>query len=314
MNNTGSLIGTGFVARDMMQIVEALNEDGLLRYWGFSYGTVLGETVAAMFPDKVDKLVLDGVLNPHDYYAGRDVEQCTDSDATFDGFFTSCVAAPELCPLAHENVTAKALKDKVYGLLYRLKYHPIAAGPEISTQIITYDLLKQAVEFAMYNTVFWPSLATAIDGIFAGNYTALLTSPLFSSQDSSVFINYGFDATTGIRASDVRPRTNKIANLYPLIDEFYSKSQIFGDVLASPALAYAQWPFHAKGAYDGDFTCIKTRNPVLFIGNTFDPLTPFVSAKNASAGFEGSVVLEHGGYGVRTPIIIQLASRLTIAL
>ena len=30
----GELIGTAFVARDMMQIVDALQEDGLLRYWG----------------------------------------------------------------------------------------------------------------------------------------------------------------------------------------------------------------------------------------------------------------------------------------
>jgi hypothetical protein len=33
-NETGSLIGTAFVARDMMQIVDALKEDGLLRFWG----------------------------------------------------------------------------------------------------------------------------------------------------------------------------------------------------------------------------------------------------------------------------------------
>ena len=32
----GDLVGTAFVARDMMQIVDALNEDGLLRYWGKS--------------------------------------------------------------------------------------------------------------------------------------------------------------------------------------------------------------------------------------------------------------------------------------
>lgn len=33
-NETGNLIGTAFVARDMMRIVDALGEDGLLRYWG----------------------------------------------------------------------------------------------------------------------------------------------------------------------------------------------------------------------------------------------------------------------------------------
>lgn len=30
----GELVGTAFVARDMMQIVDALQEDGMLRYWG----------------------------------------------------------------------------------------------------------------------------------------------------------------------------------------------------------------------------------------------------------------------------------------
>lgn len=37
-NGTDDLIGTGFVARDMMQIVDALNEDGLLRYFGKMIG------------------------------------------------------------------------------------------------------------------------------------------------------------------------------------------------------------------------------------------------------------------------------------
>lgn len=33
-NKTGQLIGTAFVVRDMMRIVDALREDGMLRYWG----------------------------------------------------------------------------------------------------------------------------------------------------------------------------------------------------------------------------------------------------------------------------------------
>lgn len=38
-NTTGSLVGTAFVARDFMKVVDALGEDGLLRYWGeFSPG------------------------------------------------------------------------------------------------------------------------------------------------------------------------------------------------------------------------------------------------------------------------------------
>jgi pimeloyl-ACP methyl ester carboxylesterase len=34
---------------------------------GFSYGTTLGATVIAMFPDRIDKAVIDGVQNPFEY-------------------------------------------------------------------------------------------------------------------------------------------------------------------------------------------------------------------------------------------------------
>lgn len=37
---------------------------------GLSYGTLLGATVAAMFPDRIGAMVLDGVINPFEYYWG----------------------------------------------------------------------------------------------------------------------------------------------------------------------------------------------------------------------------------------------------
>ena len=106
-NETAEYIGTAFTARDFISVVDALDEDGMLRYWGkswwsltphaffpsplplnflsflslsllpilmrdlslgFSYGTTLGATLAAMFPERIDKMVIDGVQNPHEYY------------------------------------------------------------------------------------------------------------------------------------------------------------------------------------------------------------------------------------------------------
>lgn len=63
-------MGTAYVARDIKAIAEAIGEDGLIRYIGYSYGTLLGATTAAMFPESIGRMLLDGNINPHDYYYG----------------------------------------------------------------------------------------------------------------------------------------------------------------------------------------------------------------------------------------------------
>lgn len=61
LNDTGILrhMSTAYAARDMLEI---LNQTGheKLRYWGFSYGTILGGAFAGLFPDRVERLVSDG--------------------------------------------------------------------------------------------------------------------------------------------------------------------------------------------------------------------------------------------------------------
>jgi pimeloyl-ACP methyl ester carboxylesterase len=63
-------VSTAFVARDMLSITRAHSRDKLM-YWGFSYGTVLGITYAAMFPDNIERLVVDGVADTYDWYDGE---------------------------------------------------------------------------------------------------------------------------------------------------------------------------------------------------------------------------------------------------
>lgn len=35
---------------------------------GFSYGTVLGDTIARLYPTEIGGMVLDGNINPNDYW------------------------------------------------------------------------------------------------------------------------------------------------------------------------------------------------------------------------------------------------------
>jgi pimeloyl-ACP methyl ester carboxylesterase len=87
----GAYMSTPVVAMDMKAIVEALSRSRTeslsrcrsntrpwqiesvdkIQYWGFSYGTLLGETFAAMYPDLVGRMVLDGVVDADRHYAGQ---------------------------------------------------------------------------------------------------------------------------------------------------------------------------------------------------------------------------------------------------
>src|SRR5690349_18717812 len=67
--NNGAILrhlSTANVARDMDALRAAVG-DAKLSYLGFSYGTFLGATYAALFPDRYRALVLDGAVTPDEW-------------------------------------------------------------------------------------------------------------------------------------------------------------------------------------------------------------------------------------------------------
>lgn len=110
----GSILGhatTAHVAQDMVSIVDAWDRwiearglapnalRGKLVYWGFSYGTYLGATFAKMFPDRVGRLVLDGVVDADQYGTFLFGESLTDTEKVLDKFFYYCAQAQTRCAL-----------------------------------------------------------------------------------------------------------------------------------------------------------------------------------------------------------------------
>ncbi|XXH01457.1 hypothetical protein Hte_007817 [Hypoxylon texense] len=250
-----------------------------------------------MFPDRVEKMILDGVQNPHDYYhAQANFEEWTDSDAEFSAFFAGCAASRDNCALATgNNKTAAELEQEVWDLLDTLKYHPLTAR----NYLLDYNTVKSYLVNQLYGSAGWPVAASVINLVLTRQLDTL-ADVLDATGQLNVTDPWAasalYQALAGIYCGDNQVRTEKFEDFLPAVKRLYDTSRILGDNAISVYSACQQWKIKPKETYTGDFN-VKTKSPVLFIGNTFDGLTPLVSAKNVSSTFEGSALLTVNGYG-----------------
>ncbi|KAL4788568.1 TAP-like protein-domain-containing protein [Aspergillus varians] len=296
----GSIISTAFVARDLISVVDALEEDGLLRYWGFSYGSTLGATVAAMFPERIDKVILDAVQNVHEYYhAQANFEEWESSDAVFSAIFSECVkVGPELCPLAAHNRTAEELETAAYGLIDTIKYQPIPVGQ----LVLDYAAVKSIYAQALYSQRGWSTVTTLVDILIygaEGPLEALVgASPAINTSATNLPALISADISlVGIYCLDNQVRTQDFEDFVPAINKLYDLSRVMGDLAMGSYMRCQQWKVKPKETFRGSFDHVQTKKPLLFLGNTLDGHTPLKSAYNVSSGFEGSAVLELDGFG-----------------
>lgn len=160
--NMHQFVSTALTARDMLAIVDALQaeslkypkghhtdqiaaatktEPDLLQYWGFSYGTFLGNTFASMFPNRVGKLILDGNVDPYDYAATGWLKNLFDSNKNLHWFYYSCFHAREKCALYDSNTTSLFdIERKVLHVLEELYQNPVAVATDGADIVTYYDL------------------------------------------------------------------------------------------------------------------------------------------------------------------------------
>ncbi|KAI5119054.1 hypothetical protein M0805_005920 [Coniferiporia weirii] len=298
-------MSTPTVARDMLRIVEASGQDKL-QYWGFSYGTVLGATFAAMFPDKVGRMIIDGVEDPDDYYQGLWSNNLRDTDAALLDIYQACVeVGPHKCSLYEPSVAL--IQARVHALLENIRVAPI---PLYDASTSTYDtvdyaLVRTLMLSALYQThqggaILMDALAALERGDGAPAYARSLRSifSLFMTCDCAgelpvpsgglfetlAAIGCGDSVDRDDSIEDVREAYEKMAEMSNFAETWYPRSQCAG------------WKIRAKHRFNGSFEQ-NTSFPLLIIGNVADPVTPLWNAHKVAKGFKGSVVLTQNSSG-----------------
>ncbi|TEB34822.1 alpha/beta-hydrolase [Coprinellus micaceus] len=290
-------------------IVEAYGEEKL-QYWGFSYGSMLGSTFAAMYLDKVQGLVIDGVGDSNDYYSAAWLNNMVDSEKTLQLFFDHCAeGGPVKCPFYSPNPAD--IKRNLTALYERLQVEPVVVNANTLYGVIDYTLVCSLVFSSLYTPYdsFKP-LADALAQLAAGNGTAVLS----------------------LRPPQVpKCSSDPHEHDWERVDEGFTTKKLlevteFADVWGQLHASCANWP-KGKRLFRGPFIG-NTSYPMPVIVNTagacfaprslsvslahisaLDPVTPLRYAEKIAKGFKDSVVLniDAGGHcSLNAPSICAL--------
>jgi pimeloyl-ACP methyl ester carboxylesterase len=137
-------------------------EQAKLWYYGASYGTILGQTFATLWPERVDRMVLDGVVDADDYFAGGWLTVLADMDASLRQFFADCLTAgSELCPFAGTSSTVQELETRYHALVEGLNRDPILVDQFLTATPVTVNgqNLKRTTLNSLYHPGLYPAFA-----------------------------------------------------------------------------------------------------------------------------------------------------------
>lgn len=129
-------VGTSAVVQDMMHFVElqaaARGKDpktAHINYYGVSYGTLVGQTLVAMYPDRLRRVLLDGNVYGVAHYQGWEPSGIDDFAHGIWMFAKLCYeAGPEWCILAENCKSIDDVQARFDGVLAKLKANPINEG------------------------------------------------------------------------------------------------------------------------------------------------------------------------------------------
>jgi pimeloyl-ACP methyl ester carboxylesterase len=257
---------TANVARDLDILREAIG-DKQLNYMGKSYGTYLGTLYAQFFPDKVGRVVLDGAVDPTISNFQQTLTQAVGFDQAFSSFAKDC-SKKSKCPLPTGEDAAIAEMEKLFAQAAK-KPLPIKS----SNRTLSETMMVLGTASAMYDSsTGWPKLRKAIAQARKGygDEFLKLADEYTGRQSDGSYPNNEFDSGAVIDCLDVEePRT--VTQIKRDAEVFAEKAPLFG-----PYLAYGGLTCKYFGqSQEVSISPVRTTHPIIIIGTTGDPATPY---------------------------------------
>ncbi|WP_432065517.1 alpha/beta hydrolase [Streptomyces sp. C10-9-1] len=307
-------VGTADAARDMDVLRAALGDDRL-SYLGWSYGTSLGTSYGELFPRRVRAMVLDGAVDPSLDWSERAGSQAAGFRSAVDDYAEYCAeVVGDACPAD----TPEGIRALVQELYARTAAEPLPV--EDSEWGLDAPTLHSALVTSMYTPEDqWEALSrglgdaaegdgTRLAGIAAGEEEDAGEEPAGeegSAGEADVGGGEGEQAEeeghpdnsdVAIAAVDCLdvPHPENPREYWKALDRAHLAEGDFGSESVIAALGCRGWPHRGPGPHR---VAAEGLPPVLVVGTTGDPSTPYHEAQSLARQLPGGMLLTFEGLG-----------------
>ncbi|WGD39472.1 alpha/beta hydrolase [Streptomyces cathayae] len=289
-------VSTTDTARDLDLLRRAVGEPHLT-YQGISYGTILGATYAGLFPGKVRAMVLDSNIDPQAW-----THHASDADPRLTTFLrmgsdrTAAATLDRFLALCGSTTTAhcafsaggpKATRTKFDQLVQRLRKQPVGAWTYAATVADTVNSL-----YVVHPG--WTDLAGRLQDLWRGRAPEPAAPPPPPAvPDPNPYL--GEEQGAAVLCGD-SPNPRDPGAYHAMEEAAAARAGDAGRFWTWAAAGCATWPAVAADRYRGPWDK-PTAHPVLVVGTTYDPATPYSNAQAMVEELANARLLTNDGYG-----------------
>lgn len=295
--NTGPLlahIDAASVARDM-DVIRAVLGDDKINYLGYSYGTYLGTMYAELFPEKVGKMVLDGAVDPSVSDLDALAFQMGGFESALRAFVVDCQANNPDCPFPGDEAAAMV---QIRAMLDGIDAKGLVASDGRQLDSAT---VGTGIADYLYSDSLWPDLAVVFTDLFADqpDSTFAAADDYNGRNADGTYADNSNDVYSAVTCAEGDLGTDSVDTLggipvlkekAPTIGDYFG----YDDTFVLDALC-SNWPYPTPDlptAYDAEGA-----DPILVIGTSNDPATPYANAVSLSKQLSSGVLISYEGEG-----------------
>ncbi|HET6825233.1 MAG TPA: alpha/beta hydrolase [Amnibacterium sp.] len=274
-----------------LDMLRAASGSPKLDYFGFSYGTYIGALYADRFPTHVGRMALDGAVDPSTTTFEEDLANTKAFGTALQTYLASCIRSTE-CPF--HDMSVDEATQTIATLLIRLRESPIRAA---DGRVANSAVLRTAIDAALYDQGDWKYLTQAFIQILKGDpSTAMALADSYVDRGPHGYTDNLFEALYAVDCIDKPVETDpavlaaegrRLSAADPL--RAADNTEDLGDPVC------ANWPVKPTGSPHRVHATGSP--PILVLGTTGDPATPYAWAVSLAHQLQHGVLITWRGQG-----------------